>query len=266
MRKNISTDETYSLQNNENYKRILISSEFDVAQKYAELTIEYFNFIIENTKIMNLKNANFIIISGLDTITNVFLNILFFTKNINVTYFHCQKAFYFYLEFIGQISEDDKIFLQLTSTDATMYVYKKTIFEINNEVKKHVYLEESIEFNKTNMIIQNYIHIVQTYIIKVIQTNNIEKIKFQYIAILIEKLKKVSIVSVIQLNNIIEKAYYIFEELPRFIKFTDILLQLCSKNSDILTKIEDKLSIENFILIEETNMQSTADFMKWVSS
>jgi hypothetical protein len=55
---------------------------------------------------------------------------------VDLTYFHCQKSFYFYVEFVSQISEDEKMFLQLTSRDASTYVYKKTIFEINNEFKK----------------------------------------------------------------------------------------------------------------------------------
>ena len=54
-----------------------------------------------------------------------------------MTYFHSQKSFYFYVEFIGQISEDQHSFLHLSSKDASIFVYKKTIFEINDEIIKN---------------------------------------------------------------------------------------------------------------------------------
>ena len=127
----------YSLHNNENFKKELEPEISDITKKLSELFIDYFKFIIENIKFKKSNFSRFIITRGLDTIINVFNHILFYTKNLDVTYFHCQKAFYFYVEFIGQISEDEKMFLQLSSRDATTYVYKKTIFEINNETKKN---------------------------------------------------------------------------------------------------------------------------------
>ena len=132
----INKDYNYSLQNVENYKKELNSSVNEIIQKYVNLLLEYYKFIIENIKIKNVHFSRFIIIRGADTMINVFLNLLLYTKNIDLTYFQCQKSFYFYVEFVGQISEDEKMFLQLTSRDASTYVYKKTIFEINNELKK----------------------------------------------------------------------------------------------------------------------------------
>ena len=132
----LNKDNNFSLNVSENYKKELECDVSVVSKKYTELIVEYFKFIIENIKLSNLNFAKFIIIRGLDTITNVFLSLLYFTKNIDLTYFHCQKSFYFYVEFVGQISDDEKMFLQLTSRDATTYVYKKTIFDINNELKK----------------------------------------------------------------------------------------------------------------------------------
>ena len=129
-------DNNYSLNNSENYRKTIECSLGEVTKKYGDLLIEYSNFISENIKVKNTSFSRFIIIRGLDTITNVFLNIFNATKNIDLTYFHCQKSFYFYVEFVGQISDDEKTFLQLTSRDATTYVYKKTVFDINNEFKK----------------------------------------------------------------------------------------------------------------------------------
>jgi hypothetical protein len=55
---------------------------------------------------------------------------------LDITYYHSQKAFYFYVEFIEQILDVQHSFLNLTSRDATMFVYKKTIYEINTEYRK----------------------------------------------------------------------------------------------------------------------------------
>ena len=59
-----------------------------------------------------------------------------YTKNLDLTVYHCKKAYLFYVEFIGQIGDDNNSYLQLNSKDATLFVYKKTIFEINNEYRK----------------------------------------------------------------------------------------------------------------------------------
>ena len=102
-------DKNYSLTNIDNYKPNIECSLGEVTKKYGDLLIEYLNFISENIQVKNKCFSQFIIIRGLDTITNVFNNIFYYTKNIDLTYFHCQKSFYFYVEFVTQISEDDKI-------------------------------------------------------------------------------------------------------------------------------------------------------------
>lgn len=49
-----------------------------------------------------------------------------------------KKAYYFYIEFIEQISDNNVTFLQLSSRDAILFVYKRTIFELNNEYIKNI--------------------------------------------------------------------------------------------------------------------------------
>ena len=74
---------------------------------------------------------------GVETITNVFVGMLEYTMNADLSLYHSQKAFYFYVEFIEQITDSQNSFLQLTSRDAVMFVYKRTIFEINKEMVKN---------------------------------------------------------------------------------------------------------------------------------
>ena len=134
----INIETNYSLYNTDNYKKTLDVTTCVILNKYKDYIFEFFNIILDNIKVKNNSYYKFIITRGLETITNVFTTILYYTKNIDLTCFHCQKAVYFYVEFVSQISEEQNMFLQLSSRDATSYVYKKTIYEINNEIKKQL--------------------------------------------------------------------------------------------------------------------------------
>lgn len=129
--------ENVSLQNISNYFEELQTEVHVVNDKYTKLIGEYLSFADENAKKNNTKYSSFILLRGLDTITNVFSLILYYTKNIDLTIYQCQKSFYYFLEFISQITEDQHVYLQLSSRDATTYVYKKTIYEISQEIKKN---------------------------------------------------------------------------------------------------------------------------------
>ena len=128
----------YSLHNIENYKSALKCNINDILNKHSLLMFEYFKFITEKVHLKNPVCNKFIIIRGLDTVSHVFNNFLYYSKNIDLAFYHGQKAFYFYVEFIEQISEDHHTFLQLNSRDASMFVYKKTLFDINNEYRKNM--------------------------------------------------------------------------------------------------------------------------------
>ena len=187
----VAKDNNYSLQNSENYKNETEFNLNDAIEKYSQLIIEYFKFIVDHMKIKKSPLLKFIIIRGLDTITNVFSHILYFTKNTDLTYFHSQKSYYFYVEFVGQISDDEKMFLQLTSRDATTYVYKKTVFDINNELKK---LNENVssEFKVKLDILKSYTNIYQTYLLKIIHLNEIDISYINQVAKLTEKINSLT--------------------------------------------------------------------------
>jgi hypothetical protein len=144
-----------ALNNQDLFKEKLEIPLFDILEKYSKLVHEYVSFICENIALKNKFYTRFIIIRGLDTITHVFTHILYYTKNIDLAYFHSQKSFYFYVEFIGQISNDQNTFLQLSSRDAVIYVYKKTLFEINNEYRKKM-THPTPEENEKYLLLNEY--------------------------------------------------------------------------------------------------------------
>ena len=128
----------YSLNNMDNYNKQFDCEINDIVEKYILLMNEFLKFILEKIKFKNNNYSKFIIIRGYETITTVFNFILYYTKNLDLTIDHCQKSYYYYFEFIEQISSVEHSFLQLNSRDASTYVYKKTLFELHHDVKKNM--------------------------------------------------------------------------------------------------------------------------------
>jgi hypothetical protein len=136
----------------------------EIIDKYVAIICEYFAFIGEKKNIIHKKQYPYLRTRGLDTITHVFVMILFYTKNLELTYYHSQKSFYFYVEFIEQILDVQHTFLHLSSRDASVFVYKKTIYEIIPENRKDLGETNNIQFAKINLLINIYKQIPCAYI------------------------------------------------------------------------------------------------------
>lgn len=157
----IPNSNIFPLNEKETFKKTIQYSIQEVLYKYLHLIFEYIHFITENLNNKNKVYLKFIFLRGLDTITNVFNLVFFYTKNLDASFFHSQKAFYFYVEFIEQISNDKNSFLKLSSRDAIIYVYKKTIFLISLENKNHNHLLKENKENKDN----NFFPLLNEYIL-----------------------------------------------------------------------------------------------------
>ena len=256
-------DNNYSLNNSENYRKTLDCSLGDVTKIYGDLLVEYSNFISENIKVKNSSFSRFIIIRGLDTITNVFLHILNATKNIDLTYFHCQKSFYFYVEFVGQISDEEKSFLQLTSRDATTYVYKKTVFDINTEFKKQNELDTD-DFRVKMDIIKSYVNLYQTYLLKTIKSETKNMKDLDCVIKIYDKLNNLhNKSSIVILENITEKLFYKIEDLNKFYELCSLIVKKFVKNQEILKNANKKLNSDEF---NDKLLESPDKFVSWLVS
>jgi hypothetical protein len=260
--KSFATKEmNYSLHNSENYKKELDTEITDVVQKTSQLFIDYFKFITENIKLKKSTFSRFIIIRGLDTIVNVFNYILLYTKNIDLVYFHCQKAFYFYVEFVGQISEDEKMFLQLTSRDASTYVYKKTIFEINNELKKNN--EEVSDYTRLKIdIINVYIDIYKTLLLKIINDDFTNVKNLENIELIYKKLNGLTNKTNLKhINQIIELLYNRIENSEYFFDVCVLLVKKIIKNQEQINTCLNKFLSDEF----KDKLEETSDkFAAWL--
>jgi hypothetical protein len=184
----------------------------------------------QNIIVQNEEYLLFVIQRGLETLKHCFKMLYMYTKNLKLTIHHCKKAYCYYVEFIGQIGDDNNSYLQLNSKDATLFVYKKTIFEIDNEFKKNftIDIDELSYINLISNMFECYYEII-TYILF-----NEKQIKS----------KKDSVIhfSIQKTNKIIEK--------------------LCNKNDNINNNINN-LNIIKFFL---TSLQDfKLDNIKYIS-
>lgn len=161
----------YTLNNPTNYKKTLNDHWKDVVDKYLEVIMDYIKYIFENIKIKKTNFSKYIMIRGLDTITHVFRFLLLYTKNLNMTYYNTQKAFYYYVEFIDQISEEEISYLKLNSNDAILYVYKKTIYQLNETYHKNI---DVLTKNEKTIfeLLNEYIYVFKYNIMEFIYDND----------------------------------------------------------------------------------------------
>ena len=163
---------THSLQDMSNYKEHFNRNTTEIFARYTTLILEYLFRCSEALETKNVDYFKYIMCRGVTTISHVFKILLLYTKNIDIASHHTQRAYYYYVEFIGQIGSDSHTYLQLNSKDASLFVYKKTIFDINNEFRKEfasVVGNDSIMEN-VELLIQIYnnclLHNINTYKLK----------------------------------------------------------------------------------------------------
>ena len=199
--------ELYSLKSTETYLPDGIFSVNDVIDKYIQVLVEYCNAVSKQKFVITSPNMfNFIILRGLETTTHVFKYVLLYTQNLEAAYHHAQKSVYYYLEFIAQVAEQRNAFLQLSSRDAITYVYKKTIYLINNlESKK----SKSDIINTMNTYMQLYKNTGDNIIISrknttCISADDVERLKATIIEIKTEKKKTSDWVKYFKEMNVID--------------------------------------------------------------
>lgn len=121
----------FILQNLDNYNKYITDNYSTILYKYIDIIN---NYIILSFDYSYLYSNNNIIKKGIETLHHIFNVIFLYTLNLDLTCYHCDKAMYYYIEFISQMSGDNNI-LQLTCKDVTLFVFKKTIFDLSNDSK-----------------------------------------------------------------------------------------------------------------------------------
>jgi len=240
------------------YNKNIEENSITIFTQYNKLIIEYLKYCYDNICIQNLEYKNFIIKQGISTIKHIFRMLLIYTKNLEMTFFNCQKAYVYYIEFIGQISEENHSFLQLNSKDASLFVYKKTIFDINSDTIKNYTSNDNIKnVTKTlDLMIDIYNNILVKLLSKCYSNSEIIKIiniDFQKI---IQKIVK-SYIDIDNINILNKINYFIvnLKEDNNIIENTDLFIKKIKKKDynkkkldlEIINQQNNNITPNNYI-------------------
>ena len=110
-----------SIQNIDNYNISFQDTCTTIFSKYMVVINEYLKHCLDKVYIQNLQYYTYVIKKGISTLNHVFRFLLLYTKNLDIVYHNCQKSYIYYIEFIGQIGEDNHSFLQLNSKPFLKY-------------------------------------------------------------------------------------------------------------------------------------------------
>ena len=271
-----------TLSNSDNYKKKLDYSNSEIFNNYTSLINEYSNFFIDNTFIQKQNYFNYVYLKGIETISSVFKILLLYTKNLSLTIFHCQKSFYYYIEFIGQIGDSNHQFLQLNSKDATLFVFKKTVFEINSDHRKIFCSPTGSELEKFNFI-EQIIRYCNTIIKYALDRNDIvdKKIREQLMKDNCDQILRICNKATVHLDNSINKSIKNSQKALILNNFIDVIsTKDCSikKLLEVIESLHKKLSknttnVENIFknmynskLIYNLENMSNIKFVNWLIS
>ena len=263
----------YSLNTPVNYFKTILNSQHDILNKYSLLVLEYINFIIETMNEKKMTINRFTIERGLETITHVFTILLYTSKNVDMAYYHSQKSFYFFIEFIEQISEEQHTFLNLSSRDATMFVYKKTIFEIINDKKNVSIKMEKIDTDKLELL-NTHVDIFQNII-----CYNFQKIEFCSKNTCMQQLKEM-IINIKKVNDKLLNSSLLnkdFDDIQTFILFLNmdinidlyysiinLFIKTYFKPKNDITKIQIREKFSDDCYIKKLLDGPHDKFIKWM--
>lgn len=221
------------LMNIDNYNKVLDDPIQEVYNKYIGIINEYLIHHLDTLQhkkmeTISVQKMHNYLITGIQCVSHVFKMILLYTKNIHLTIYHSQRAFYFYVEFMEQMMEDTHTFLQLTPKDACLFVYKKTIYEINSDYRTNYNLDETQNEKIITIICNIYYKLIINLIGNTNEPLDIIKIlnndMFKTIQDLNKLQHKIVIKNVLEekmnlLNNyVMNKELINYKELQKFIK------------------------------------------------
>ena len=134
----------FSLIDKNNYNKSFKKDITFYIKEYIVLMKEFINYFDKYIEYKNIKKYH-VIYKGIQSITHIFMVLLLYSKNLSLTLYHCKKSFLYYVEFINQIGDEGNSYLQLNSKDAILFIYKKSIFEINNEIREKMEISSKNE-------------------------------------------------------------------------------------------------------------------------
>ena len=182
--------------------------------------------------------------NGIQTANHIFNMLIIYTKNIDLTFHHIERSFIYYVEFINQIMINNGS-LNLNSKDASIFIYKKILYDIDDLNKKNKVfdIEHDTRLGHLLELIGLYNNILYSYIDNSSNVNSIHFTNDVYNINYIPSINKNF--SKLNYNRLIENNKF----------FIDIINILKEKiQSDKLFKIIKYLSINNNINLQNMKL------------
>lgn len=127
----------------ENYKATIQKEEIcSYIKNYIQIIQDFIKHSHEDLNIEQNEYMFYIIKQGISTLYHVYNFIMMYTKNKELVHYHLQKCLFYYVEFINQMIRENQNFLQFTTKDAILFIYKKTIFDIDQEYVKLIHHQD----------------------------------------------------------------------------------------------------------------------------
>jgi len=179
---------------------------------------------------------------GIRTVSHIMYNIFINTKNIDITSYYGKTSITYYFEFINQIcSNKTNDFVNLTLHDAIIFVYKKTIFNLNTEYKKKYNNYNDDKMIKEIFYINDIINMLYIH-------NNYNSIKYKNI---INKLIIIS--NIVDINIIKQIILMLIDNNIEIIKICNYITSLAKKkkyklnNTNIYNFNYDNFTTKSYI-------------------
>jgi hypothetical protein len=156
-----------------------------------------------------------------------------------------------------QITDDQNTFLQLNSKDAIIYVYKKTIYEINNDYRKNIETNKS-DSNKLS-VLNIYLNIFKNIIYRVLNEINVKPIvveeqsymnKLNKLNVLLNKINLINILNMgINDTKIFESFVNILdnkiEDSDKFYEIIHLYIKKLHRKPAIINNLKEKIYLND---------------------
>jgi hypothetical protein len=114
----------------------------NIESAFSKYTLIIEEFINSSKKMQTSIYYKYILIKGIENIYHVFSLLLLYSKNIDLVNHHTKKSILYYCEFIDQIKDDNNKLLNLNVKDATIFIYKKILYNIKKNLNKTTHVEQ----------------------------------------------------------------------------------------------------------------------------
>lgn len=199
--------------NGNTYMKELEISSCEIFNYYVTIMNEYLLFFSQKEKENNKKRNDYILVNGLETLTHVFKLSILYTKNIDLTIKHTKNSILLYTQFTTQIEEDHNHDLNLTANSASLFVYKKTIYEFN-KIESENKLESETIINNLEQLIMLYRTLFNVFMID--YNKNMDDITFKLINIFTELINQKNMNNEETLSKTIKNINLFIEHFPKY--------------------------------------------------